>query len=508
MNRFITLFVIAVCWQATAKSERPNIVLLLIDDWAWYGSSIPMDEGMSNSRMPIIQMPNLEQLASEGMKFRNAYSGAPQCAPSRVCIQTGQSSARSGFTLVLGKNMPEYYDTRKQYRNLPVVPNVSDESIDSDAFTIPEALKPLGYVSAISANGICIATPVRRVISRMMVIPTINREARFEQLKRLPETHDDPKLMFSMTAKSVQFMREQVANATPFYLQVSHYANHAFHECRPATREKYIDHPDVQAWYKKNRVTADTVNYKQDPAVFLGMLDDLDVCIGSVLDEIKSLGIEDNTYVVVVSDNGYRHKFFPGEGQPFHGHKWWVWNGGLRVPMIVRGPGIESGSKFDANVVHYDFLPTFVEWAGGDPQSLNDIDGVSLAGYLRGKKPDPAFVNRNLYFHVPHYRETLPSSAIVSGTNKVMHFYERPDIPMLFDLKTSEGEVVNIVRQKPKRHEAMLKDLMVYLEKVGGRLPKDNPDYDPEVYRNLKNYEQRMAWGPFEGRRPLAEDEK
>ena len=115
MNRFITLFVIAVCWQATAKSERPNIVLLLIDDWAWYGSSIPMDEGMSNSRMPIIQMPNLEQLASQGMKFRNAYSGAPQCAPSRVCIQTGQSSARSGFTLVLGKNMPEYYDTRKQY---------------------------------------------------------------------------------------------------------------------------------------------------------------------------------------------------------------------------------------------------------------------------------------------------------------------------------------------------------------------------------------------------------
>ncbi len=488
--------------------DRPNIVLLLIDDWAWYGSSVRMDDTMSNSRMPIVEMPNLEKLRSEGMKFRNAYSGAPQCAPSRVCIQTGKTSARSGFTLVLGKNLPEYYDTRKQYQKLPVVPNVSDMSIDPDTLTIPEALKPLGYASAHFGKWHMYSDPGAEGYLVHDGDTDNKPGSTISKLKRLPAKHDDPKLMFSITDKSIDFMRDQVAKKTPFYLQVSHYANHASHECRPETRGKYVSHPDVRAWYEKYNKTADTVTYKQDPAVFLGMLDDLDVCIGKVLDEIKKLGIEDNTYVMVVSDNGYRHKFFPGEKQPYHGAKWWVWQGGLRVPMLVKGPDIKAGSTFDANVIHYDFLPTFVDWAGGDPNDLKEVDGVSLAGYLAGQSPDKAFIDRYLYFHVPHYRETLPSSAIVSGSKKVMHFYEQPDVPMLFDLAAEEGEVVNVAKKTPEQHKKLFNEMMRYLEEVGARFPKVNPDYDPEHYKTIKNYEQRMVWGPFEGRRPLDEDEQ
>jgi arylsulfatase A-like enzyme len=102
--------------------------------------------------------------------------------------------------------------------------------------------------------------------------------------------------------------------------------------------------------------------------------------------------------------------------------------------MIVRGPGIQSGSVFRGNVVNCDFLPTFVDWAGGDPTALQDIDGVSLAPYMAGEQPSDDFLNRNLYFHYPHYRSSMPHSAVVSGTRKLLHFYERPDIPMLFDL--------------------------------------------------------------------------
>lgn len=504
----VLLLMLAAWGQVKAKSERPNIVLLLIDDWAWYGSSIPMDESMSNSKMPIIKMPNLERLRKEGMKFRNAFAGAPQCAPSRVCIQTGKTSARSGFTLVLGKNDEEYFDTRKQYQKLPLVPNVSDGSIDEDALTIPEALKPLGYASAHLGKWHMYSDPGAEGYLVHDGDTDNKPGSTISKLKRLPATHDDPKLMFSMTDKSIDFMRDQVAKKTPFYLQVSHYANHAFHECRPETREKYVNHPDVQAWYKKYKKTADTVNYKQDPAVFLGMLDDLDVCIGKVFDEIKRLGIEDHTYVVVVSDNGYRHKFFPGEKQPFHGAKWWLWQGGLRIPMVVKGPDIKAGSTFDANVIHYDFLPTFVEWAGGDAKALKEIDGVSLAGYMRGQKPDRAFIDRYLYFHVPHYRETLPSSAIVSGSTKVIHFYEKPDIPMLFNLAAHEGEVGNIANLKPEEHQRLFDEMTRYLEEVGARVPKVNPDYDPAHYKMIKNYEQRMAWGPFKGKRALADDEQ
>jgi arylsulfatase A-like enzyme len=193
--------------------------------------------------------------------------------------------------------------------------------------------------------------------------------------------------------------------------------------------------------------------------------------------------------------------------QPLHGHKWWAWQGSIRVPMIVKGPAIKPNSVFAGNVANYDFLPTFVEWAGGDPSALKDIDGVSLAGYLSGQKPDDRFLNRNLYFHVPHYREEIPHSAIISGQTKVMHFYEKPDIAMMFDLSNDPGEVSNIAKQNPDTHERLLSEMMRYFEEVGARIPKPNPDYDPEVYRNLKDYDKFMKWGPFEGKRPLEEDE-
>ncbi|MFT5030638.1 MAG: hypothetical protein ACI9VS_003094, partial [Candidatus Binatia bacterium] len=133
---------------SSLKAGKPNIVMLFIDDWAWNGSPIRMDDEMPNSQMPVVQMPNLEKLAREGMKFRNAYSGAPQCSPSRVCLQTGKSAPRSGYTVFLGKTRDSHYDTRRQYQKLPLVPNVSDLTIDKDAVTIPEALKPLGYACA------------------------------------------------------------------------------------------------------------------------------------------------------------------------------------------------------------------------------------------------------------------------------------------------------------------------------------------------------------------------
>jgi arylsulfatase A-like enzyme len=116
--------------------------MFYIDDWAWNGSSVPMDDDMSNSFMPALDMPHLEQLAREGMKFRNAY-GSPQCSPARAAIQTGQSNPRNGLTVYLGTK-ERYYDTQDEYRRFPLIPNIADSELDDDAFTIAEALMPLG----------------------------------------------------------------------------------------------------------------------------------------------------------------------------------------------------------------------------------------------------------------------------------------------------------------------------------------------------------------------------
>jgi arylsulfatase A-like enzyme len=306
-------------------------------------------------------------------------------------------------------------------------------------------------------------------------------------------------------------MEAQVEADKPFYLQISHYAMHAGFECLPETREKYITDPNIQAYYERRGKTAETIQRRhQDPATWMAMGEDLDGRIGAVLDKIEELGIEDNTYVIMAGDNGYRHFFYPEFGltQPLHSGKWWVWQGGIRVPMIAKGPGIESGSVCYDNVVNYDFLPTFVDWAGGDPNELEDIDGVSLAKLMEGEKSREAFRNRYLYFHYPHYRTSMPHSAIVSGTKKVMHFYEAPEIPMLFDLSEDEGEVINIAQQRPEEHQVLFDEMMRYFEEVGARIPKENPDVDMAVYNQADRHEARVMWGPFEGERPLEDDEK
>lgn len=492
---------------AWAADPKPNIVLIYIDDWAWNGTPVAMDDTMPNSRMPVLRMPRLEKLASEGMKFRNAYA-SPQCSPARACVQTGQSSPRNGYTVFMNNMGQDYYNDKKS-KGLPVIGCISDATLDPGTTTIPEALKPLGYVSAHIGKWHLRGNPGDEgyVLHDGDTTNTPGNTLPEDGNKRIPDDMTDPKRMFSITGKAIGFMEEQAKAEKPFYLQISHYAMHAGSECLPSTRAKYLSHPEVQAYYKREGTTADKVNRKQDPAVWLGMGEDLDGRIGAVLDKIESLGIADRTYVIVVSDNGYRHQFLPGLAQPLHAHKWWLWQGGIRVPMIVRGPGIEPGSVFQANVVNYDFLPTFVEWAGGDPGTLSDIDGVSLAPYLRGRAPDDAFLHRPLYFHYPHNRSSMPHSAIVSGSKKVIHFYQRPDIPMLFDLEADEAETTNLAGDMPEEHRRLFAQMTTYLSGVKARIPKLNPDYKPADSPKGKANHDLEAWGPFAGQRPPAADE-
>ena len=518
MYKQFTLWIICMAFTAgsLAADRKPNIILFYVDDWAWNGSPVAMDDSMKNSRMPVLQMPNVERLAKEGMKFTHAYA-SPQCAPSRVNVQTGQSCPRSGYTVVLGTVKDDYYDMSAAYSKMPMVPNISDTELDTSAVTIPKALKPLGYVSAHFGKWHMYSDPDAAGYAAHDG-KTTNSEGNTlgkwavngKQPSQLPKDMTDPKLMFSMTERGMKFMDEQVKKGNPFYLQLSYWAMHAGRECLDKTREKYLKDPLVKAWYRENGEDPDRIQRKQCPANWLAMGEDLDGRIGAVLEKAKELGIEDNTYFIVVSDNGYRHAELlldPELKQPLHGRKWWLWQGGIRVPMMVKGPGIKGGTVFDGNVVNYDFLPTFVDWAGGDPEALKDIDGVSLKAYMEGKKPDEAFLSRYLYFHYPHYRESVPHSAIVSGSYKVMHFYERPDMPMLFDLSKDPGEVSNMAKQNPETHKRLFEQMMSYLNAVDARFPKKNPDYDPDAYQQDKNTEYRIKWGPFEGKRSLDEDE-
>ena len=481
--------------------EKPNIVLIFIDDWAWNATPIRMNDEIPNSAMPLIQMPNLMEMAMNGMKFRNAYSGAPQCSPSRAALQTGQSCPRNGYTVFMNSQGSDYYDPNPNYSQFPVIACVSDMYLDDEAVTIAEALNPLGYDCAHFGKWHLRGDP-----GEHGYMAHDGETTNSEGNEQIP---GDPKRMYSLTEKSVSFMEERVSEGKPFYLQISHWAMHEGRECLPETRAKYAAMPEIQEYYQQVGKTPETINRKQDPAVRLGMGENLDECIGRIFQSIRDLGIEDNTYVIVTVDNGYRESYYPLK-QPLHGGKWWLWQGGLRVPMIVTGPGIKAGSVSENYVVNYDFLPTFVEWAGGDPSMLDNIDGKSLADLLEGEKIAPDLQNRNLYFHYPHYRTTMPHSTMISaGRWKIMHFYEAPGTPMLFNLAEDRGEVKNIATQQPIKHDMLYREMMKYLDEVGARIPLyPNPDYDPAVYQQAKEYDKRLLWGPFEGERPLEDDEK
>lgn len=472
--------------SATAKNsssfKKPNIILILIDDMAWNGTSIRMDDNMVNSGMPILKMPRLEKFASQGMRFRNAYAAAPQCAPSRVAIQTGQSSARNGFTVTLGNgestypepdpNFPYFFD-KKALQYFPLRTNTSDVNLDRAEITIAESLKPRGYVSAHFGkwhmNG---ATPADHGYSE--------HDGNTDNKPGNERNADDPKLMVSLTDKSIDFMKRKVAKDTPFYLQISHYAIHKSYRCFPESEAKYAKDPRIISEYADTKNESRRKDNISKLAKWFGMTGDLDSAIGRVLDEVDTLGISDNTYIVIVSDNGYQH-WRADQQQALHGKKWWIWDGGLRVPMFVRGPGIKIASVNNTNVVHYDFLPTFIELAGGDVSKHPAIlDGISLRPLLMGKKAPGNLENRSLYFHYPHYRASMPGSAMITKNWKVLHWYEDADIPLLFNLTEDIGEMKSVAKQHPKLHKKMFDEMMGYLKKVGARIPEKNPNYDPE----------------------------
>jgi hypothetical protein len=286
---------------------------------------------------------------------------------------------------------------------------------------------------------------------------------------------------------------------------------HEGRECLKTSRARYQNLPRVVE-LNGGETDPSLIKKRNDPAVWLGMAYDLDTQIGRVLDELDALGIADNTYVIIMSDNGYRHNII--EEQPLHARKWWVWQGGIRVPMIVRGPGIPANSLSTANVVNYDLLPTYVDWAGGDPTRLQNIDGTSLKELMEGEIPTADFLNRSLYFHYPHYRTTMPHSSIVKGNHKAVYFYETPvrfpawDPVMLFDLASDPGEYHNITPAKPAIAQALYSDLTNHLAVAGGRIPADNStNYNSTVYEAADEYDTRVVNGPFIGTRTPEADE-
>ncbi|MEM1157900.1 MAG: sulfatase [Verrucomicrobiota bacterium] len=453
-------------------SVKPNIVFILVDDMPWWGTSVEQMEGEPRSTSQFRVTPNIERIAARGMTFSNAYAAAGMCAPSRCSIQTGLSPARHHFSgnSNFGDAAPQevFYEAKRKDRDRMLIEPSPIGTLRDEFLTIGEALQSAGYATAHLGKWHVYGGGPERHGYNVSDGETSNTEGSPKKSEIDPA---DPKRIFSMTEKALGFIQEQADAGKPFYVQVSHYAEHSKQMSLPESLEFMLNREAV--------ASIESTGAQKEASTHGAAVLDMDTAIGMILDRLDALGIRDETYVFIMSDNG--KNLYNGTDSILRGDKWWLWEAGIRVPFMVEGPGVPAGSRSGENVVGYDLLPTFVDIAGGNTASPEaQFDGRSLIPLLKNQ-PAKEWSERSIYFHYPHMRNSTPHSVIIKGEYKLYMFYEIPEQPQLFRLSQDLGEEVNLASSMPEKAQSMQAELASYLDRVGAFLPKQNPDADPEL---------------------------
>ncbi len=458
--------------SAVHANTKPNIVFILADDMPWYGTATMQQEGYGGSAMKWRNTPNIDTIGKEGMILANAYSSAGMCAPSRCSIQTGKTAGRTRFSGNgnFGDSCTFEVNYIEKAKGAPFLEPEPMGSLNPKFKTIAHVLKEQGYATAhfgkwhVYGGG-----------PEACGYDESDGETSNEEGGKMNTDPRDPKKIFSMTRSSIDFIERQAKADKPFFVQISHYAEHNQQQSLPETLKKYTSNSEIKALGN---------SAAREVATHCAAVEDMDTSIGMVLKKLEELGISDNTYVVFTSDNG--KALYNGSDRILRGGKWWLWEGGIRVPMAVKGPGIAAGSRSSLNVVGYDLMPTFYELAGGNVARLENVDGVSIMPIAKGGNVD-GFKDRALFFHYPHHRNTTPASVIIQGHYKLFNFYELPK-PYLYDLKKDIGEVTNITKQMPEKAQQMKSEMDAYHTRIDALLPKPNPNasedyvlFDPAV---------------------------
>ncbi|MBN1479059.1 DUF4976 domain-containing protein [candidate division KSB1 bacterium] len=449
----------------SSSQQKPNIVFILIDDLGW------ADIGCYGNERH--QTPHIDQLASQGMRFTDAYAAAPVCSPTRASIHSGQYPARVGIIDFI----PGHW---RPYEEL-TVPTNRTQYLPLDVPTIAARLKTAGYTTAHFGKwhlgwgqygpehrGFDVTTPPDTVTKKKS-----RPQNAVEWLQSVDITDDNPKDVDRLTQLSLDFIQQNRAN--PFFLYLSHRTVHIPLAAKPQTVEKYQPKPGDK---KKNI-----------HPVYSAMVEEMDVSVGKVLQKLDELHLADNTVVIFFSDNGGLVQDYLRVGPictsnaPLRGEKGTLYEGGIREPLIVRWPGsVKANTICDTPVSSIDFYPTLLDIAGIMPPENFTLDGESLVPVLQQKQ---ALENRALYWHYPVYHHAAPAGAIRQGNWKLIETFADGTLE-LYNLRADISETNNMVDIEPEIVKALHAELDAWREAVGARLPETNPEFNPA---------KRTEWG-------------
>ena len=476
------------CQVSDNQPAQPNIVFILADDLGY------MDLSCMGST--YYETPNIDRIADEGIKFTNGYAACQVCSPSRASILTGKFPARHGITDWIGARTGE--DWRRQKRFTQLLPPEYVRHLDFGDITLAEALRSHGYKTFFAGKwhlGSEGSYPEDHGFD--MNQGGYERGGPYTggyfSPFNNPKMDDHPdevgmSLSVKLANETVQFIETQ--RDRPFLAYLSFYAVHSPIQTTEAKWKRYREKAESMGledtgFEMERRLP---IRQYQDNPVYAGLIEQMDEGVGIVLDKLDELGLAENTIVIFTSDNGgvASGDNYSTHNGPLRGGKGYQWEGGLRIPYLIKIPWMNHrGTENATPVSGTDFYPTLLELAGIPLLQDQHLDGVSLVPAINGS----GITERPLIWHYPHYGNQGgdPSSVIRVGNWKLVHYFET-NTQELYNLESDLSEQDNIVASQRDKADELHGMLMNFLSEAGARFPEQDPLYDPDSLKMRQNF--------------------
>ncbi len=455
---------------AQAEEPPPNVIVILVDDLGW------ADLGCQGST--YYRTPNIDRLAAEGMRFTDAYAACAVCSPTRAAVMTGRWPARLGVTDWIRasfqrpglpspeSNPTEYVGGPDQRLLCPPNPFW----LDNEEVTLAEALSAAGYATCHIGKwhlGYERNYPQHQGFDENhggcdygqppSYFDPFTNDRTPQGIPTLKPREEGEYLTDREGDEAVGFIRRNAER--PFFLYLANYAVHTPIQAKPELVEEYAAREKTH----------------QRNAKYAAMVHSVDDAVGRVLATLEEEGLVENTLILFTSDNG--GLLGPTSNLPLRSGKGFPYEGGIRVPLLVRWPAaVPAGAVSDEPVTSVDYFPTVLEAVGVEADSERELDGVSILPHLRGEEAAEG-PGRPLLWHFPHYRGTVtPYSIVRLGDWKLIKRHEAPSFE-LYNLSEDLAEERDLAATHPQRVKRMDALLTAHLSAVGAKLPRPNPEY-------------------------------
>lgn len=448
--------------QATIK--KPNVILFYVDDLGW------KDVSFMGSK--YYQTPNIDNLAIQGMLFDNGYANAPNCAPSRASLLSGQYTPRHGIYTV---NNP----ARGKAELRKLIPSKNNTTLDPNNWTMADAFKSAGYQTAAMGKFHVGKDPLDYGFD--VNIGGDHKGGPYYG-KKYFSPYDNPNLSNGpkgeyitdrLTSEAINFIDQQ--HGKPFFLYLSHFSVHTPIQAKADLIKKY-----------KNKKS----DNGQDNPKYAAMIESVDESLGNLVSHLKKQGLYDNTIIVFTSDNGGSEKVT--NAKPLSGNKGSMYEGGTRVPMFIVWPNaIAANSVNSTPVIATDIMPTLMDFIAIEKPENKVLDGISLAPILL----QTGVIHRqNIYWHFPAYLQSYkyggvwrstPYGAIRQGNYKLIEFFEDGHLE-LYNLDTDISETTNLASKLPEKVDELHKLMQEWRSQVKAEVPENiNPKFSAAALKKI-----------------------